>query len=161
MHSPSFDKIDRQIIAILQQEGRIPNKELSERIGLTTTPTLERVRRLEREGVIEGYAARINKESIGRGFSAFVAVTLKVHQLNLLEEFTSAVKEIPEILACYHTTGEGDFLLHVVSKDTKDYEQLMRNKLTTLPDVERLHTSIVLNTIKERTPIPVYHENQD
>ena len=77
-----------------------------------------------------------------------------------MEEFTSAVEEIPEILACYHTTGDGDFLLHVVAKDTRDYEQLMRNKLTTLPDVERLHTSIVLNTIKDQSPIPVYHENQ-
>lgn len=158
---PQFkiDSVDRNIIQVLQQEGRIANKELSERIGLTTTPTLERVRRLEREGIIEGYSAKINKESVGRGFTAFVKVTLKVHQLNLLEEFTSAIQEIPEILACYHTTGDGDFLLQVVAKDTKDYEQLMRNKLTTLPDVERLHTSIVLNTIKEQSPIPVYHED--
>ncbi|MAO63822.1 MAG: hypothetical protein CL666_02355 [Balneola sp.] len=161
MSSPIFDAIDRNIIQILQVEGRIANKELAERIGLTTTPTLERVRRLEREGVIQGYSAKINKEEVGRGFTAFVAVTLKVHQLNLLEEFTSAVQEIPEILGCYHTTGEGDFLLQVVAKDTKDFEQLMRNKLTTLPDVERLHTSIVLNTIKEQSPIPVYYEDQN
>lgn len=154
-----IDSVDRNIIEVLQQEGRIANKELSERIGLTTTPTLERVRRLERDGIIEGYAAKVNKESVGRGFMAFVKVTLKVHQLNLLEEFTSAIQEIPEILACYHTTGDGDFLLQVVARDTKDYEQLMRNKLTTLPDVERLHTSIVLNTIKEQSPIPVYHED--
>lgn len=154
-----LDSVDRNIIQIIQQEGRIANKELSERIGLTTTPTLERVRRLEREGIIEGYAAKVNKESVGRGFTAFVKVTLKVHQLNLLEEFTSAIQEIPEILACYHTTGDGDFLLQVVAKDTKDYEKLMRNKLTTLPDVERLYTSIVLNTIKEQSPIPVYHED--
>ncbi|HBQ59541.1 MAG TPA: Lrp/AsnC family transcriptional regulator [Balneolaceae bacterium] len=161
MSSPIFDAIDRNIIQILQVEGRIANKELAERIGLTTTPTLERVRRLEREGVIQGYSAKINKEEVGRGFTAFVAVTLKVHQLNLLEEFTSAVQEISEILGCYHTTGEGDFLLQVVAKDTKDFEQLMRNKLTTLPDVERLHTSIVLNTIKEQSPIPVYYEDQN
>lgn len=156
-----LDATDKQIIEILQQEGRIANNELSKRIGLTTTPTLERVRRLERAGIIEGYSARINKETVGRGFTAFVKVTLSVHQLNLLEEFTSAVKEIPEILACYHTTGDGDFLLQVVAKDTKDYEQLMRNKLTILPDVERLHTSIVLNTIKDQSPIPVYDEDQD
>ncbi len=156
-----FDTIDKKIIGILQQEGRIANNELAKRIGLTTTPTLERVRRLEREGIIEGYSAKINKEAVGRGLTAFVKVTLSVHQLNLLEEFTSAVKEIPEILACYHTTGDGDFLLHVVAKDTNDYEQLMRNKLTTLPDVERLYTSIVLNTFKDQSPIPVYDENKD
>lgn len=154
-----LDSVDREILKILQEEGRIANNELAKRIGLTTTPTLERVRRLEREGVVEGYTARVHKDKVGRGFSAFVKVTLKVHQLNLMEEFTTAIKEIPEILACYHTTGDGDFLLHVVAKDTKDYEQLMRNKLTTLPDVERLYTSIVLNTIKDQSPIPVYHEN--
>jgi Lrp/AsnC family leucine-responsive transcriptional regulator len=161
MSSPKLDATDKKIIAILQQEGRMANNELAKRIELTTTPTLERVRRLERGGIIEGYSARINKESVGRGFTAFVKVTLSVHQLNLMEEFTSAIKEIPEILACYHTTGDGDFLLHVVAKNTKDYEQLMRNKLTTLPDVERLHTSIVLNTIKDQSPIPVYDENED
>lgn len=161
MSFPKLDHIDKKIVGILQLEGRIANNELAKRIGLTTTPTLERVRRLEREGVVEGYAAKINKESVGRGFTAFVKVTLSVHQLNLLKEFTSAIQNIPEILACYHTTGDGDFLLHVVAKDTKDYEQLMRNKLTTLPDVERLHTSIVLNTIKDESPIPVYDEDQD
>jgi len=159
MALPKLDQTDKQIIQILQQEGRIANNELAKRIGLTTTPTLERVRRLEREGVIDGYAAKVNKDSVGRGFTAFVKVTLKVHQLNLMEEFTAAIRDIPEILACYHTTGDGDFLLHVVAKDTKDYEQLMRNKLTTLPDVERLHTSIVLNTIKDQSPIPVHHED--
>ncbi len=159
MSFPKLDATDKKIINILQQEGRIANNELAKRIGLTTTPTLERVRRLEREKIIEGYSAKIHKEAVGRGFTAFVKVTLSVHQLKLLEEFTSAVQEIPEILACYHTTGDGDFLLQVVAKDTKDYEQLMRTKLTTLPDVERLHTSIVLNTIKEQSPIPVYDED--
>ncbi len=151
----NLDEIDRKIVHLLQQEGRMPNNELASRIGLTTTPTLERVRRLEREGVIEGYSANLNREAVGKGLTVFVTVTLNVHQLNLMEEFTSAVKAIPEILACYNTTGEGDFLLHVVAKDTKDYEKLMRTKLTTLPDVQRLHTSIVLNTIKEESLIPV------
>jgi Lrp/AsnC family leucine-responsive transcriptional regulator len=150
-----LDSTDLKIIHILQEEGRIANNELASRIGLTTTPTLERVKRLEREGVIEGYSAKINKESVDKGLTVFVTVTLSVHQLNLMKEFTSAVQSIPEILACYNTTGEGDFLLHVVAKDTKDYEQLMRTKLTTLPDVQRLHTSIVLSTIKDQSSIPV------
>jgi Lrp/AsnC family leucine-responsive transcriptional regulator len=92
---------------------------------------------------------------VDKGFSAFVTVTLSVHQLTLMDEFTEAIKSIPEILACYNTTGEGDFLLQIVAKDVKDYEQLMRTKLTTLPDVLRLHTSIVLGTIKEQSKIPV------
>ena len=147
-----LDATDLKIVDILQKEGRIANNELASRIGLTTTPTLERVKRLERDGVIE---AKINREAVKKGLTVFVTVTLSAHQLNRMKEFTSAVKAIPEILACYNTTGEGDFLLHVVAKDTKDYEQLMRTKLTTLPDVQRLHTNIVLNTIKDETVIPV------
>lgn len=153
--SIKIDDLDKEILQILQKEGRIANNELARRIGLTTTPTLERVKRLEREGVITGYTARINKESVDKGLTVFVTVTLSVHQLNLLKEFTQAIEDIPEILACYNTTGEGDFLLQVVVKDTKHYEQFMRNTLTTLPDVQRLHSSIVLNTIKEQSEIPV------
>lgn len=155
MEVSKLDEADRKILSILQKEGRLSNKELAERINLTTTPTLERVRRLEREGVIEGYSARVNRQAVDKGFSAFVTVTLSVHQLRLMDEFTEAVKAIPEILACYNTTGEGDFLLYIVAKDVKDYEQLMRTKLATLPDVQRLHTSIVLGTIKEQSNIPV------
>lgn len=161
MSEIKLDAIDREILHILQTEGRIANNELAKRIGLTTTPTLERVKRLEREKIIEGYSARVNKEAVNRGLTVFVTVTLNVHQLNLLEEFTKAVQEIPEILACYNTTGEGDFLLHVVAKDTRHYEQFMRNKLTTLPDVQRLHTNIVLNTIKEQPNIPVYEQDNE
>lgn len=155
MKEVKLDAIDRKILEILQTEGRIANNELANRIGLTTTPTLERVRRLEREGVIEGYKARINKPAVEKGLTVFATVVLSVHQLNLLEEFTTAVQSIPEILACYNTTGEGDFLLHIVVKDTEEYERLLRTKLTTLPDVLRLQTSIVLSTIKEESNIPV------
>ncbi|MFV1883573.1 MAG: Lrp/AsnC family transcriptional regulator [Balneola sp.] len=155
MEEIKLDEFDKKIIRILQKEGRLSNKELSERINLTTTPTLERVRRLEKQKVIEGYSAIVNKESIGKGFSAFVSVTLSIHQLNLLDEFTSAIKSIPEILACYNTTGEGDFLLYIVARDVKDFEQLLRSKLANLPDVQRLRTSIVLSTIKEESNIPI------
>lgn len=155
MKTIKLDDTDKKILSELQKNGRLTNKELAERINLTTTPTLERVRRLEREGVIEGYSAKINRKAVEKGFTAFVAITLHVHQLNLLDEFNKAVTSIPEILACYNTTGEGDFLLHIVARDVEDYEHLMRTKLANLPDVQRLHTSIVLSTIKEQSIIPV------
>lgn len=151
----SLDNIDLKILEILQEDGRITNNDLAKKIGLTTTPTLERVKRLTKDGIIEGYQARINREKVDKGFTAFVSVTLAAHKLNLMEEFNEAVRAIPEILACYNTTGEGDFLLHVIAKDTKDYEKLMRTKLTILPDIQRIRTNIVLNTIKEQTKIPV------
>lgn len=155
MNSMKLDDLDKRILEILQKEGRISNKELAEKINLTTTPTLERVRRLEREGVIEGYSAKLNSNAINNGLSVFVTVTLSVHQLSLMDDFTEAVKAIPEILSCYNTTGDGDFLLHVVAKDVSDYEYFMRTRLTTLPDVQRIHSSIVLSTIKEQSSIPV------
>lgn len=155
MNPVKLDDIDKHILRILQTEGRISNKELAERINLTTTPTLERVRRLEREGVISNYEAKVDPKTVNMGFNAFVTVTLIAHRLPLLDEFTNAVKSIPEILACYNTTGDGDFLLHIVAKDVEDYELLMRTKLATLPDVQRLYTSIVLNVIKEQTNIPI------
>ncbi len=155
MRPVKLDEIDKHILRILQTEGRISNKELAERINLTTTPTLERVRRLEKEGVISSYEAKVDPKMVNMGFNAFVTVTLIAHRLPLLDEFTNAVKAIPEILACYNTTGDGDFLLHIVAKDVEDYELLMRTKLATLPDVQRLYTSIVLNVIKEQTNIPI------
>ncbi|MCR9133642.1 MAG: Lrp/AsnC family transcriptional regulator [bacterium] len=155
MSAVRLDDVDKEILRILQKEGRISNKDLAERINLTTTPTLERVRRLEREGVISGYEAKVNPETIDLGLNAFVTITLSAHRLRLLDEFTSEVKAIPEILACYNTTGDGDFLLHIVAKDVEDYERIMRTKLATLPDVQRMYTSIVLNVIKEQTNIPI------
>lgn len=155
MNSIRLDEQDKKILTLLQENGRLTNKELAERINLTTTPTLERVRRLEREGVIEGYTARINRKAVQKGFTAFVSVTLNVHQLKLLDDFNKEVEAIPEILACYNTTGEGDFLLHIVAGDVEDYERVMRTRLANLPGVQRLHTSIVLSTIKEHSIIPV------
>jgi DNA-binding Lrp family transcriptional regulator len=155
MQPVKLDDIDRNILRILQKEGRLTNKELSERINLTTTPTLERVKRLEREGVIQSYSAKVDPDAVQMGFNAFASVTLAAHRLNSLDDFTHAVESIPEILACYNTTGEGDFLLHIVTRDVHAYEELIRTKITTLPDVQRLHTSIVLRTIKEQSNIPI------
>ena len=150
-----LDSIDKEILAILQKDARISNRALAHKIGLTASPTIERVKRLEREGVIRGYRAVIDKPSVEKGLSIFVKVTLSVHQMSLLDEFTKSIESIPHILACYHTTGQGDFLLHVVARDMADYEHLLREKLTSLPDIERLETTMVLRTIKEDGALPI------
>ncbi len=153
--SVKLDSTDRQIIELLQDNGRITNNELAKRIGLTTTPTLERVKRLEREGVIKGYTAWIDRKSIDKGLTVFCSIKLSVHQLGEMEEFSNHIGNLPEILACYNTTGEYDYLLHVVVRDTKEYEQFLRKKLTQVPGVERIYTSIVLSVIKEQSKIMV------
>lgn len=150
-----LDFIDRQIIELLQDNGRITNNELAKRVGLTTTPTLERVKRLEREGVIKGYTAWIDRESIDKGLTVFCSIKLSVHQLGEMTQFSEHIHNLPEILACYNTTGEYDYLLHVVVKDTREYEQFLRRKLTQVPGVERIYTSIVLSVIKEQSKIMV------
>ena len=149
-----LDDIDKQIIVLLQENARISNREIAKRVGLTATPTIERVKRLEREGVIKGYTAVLEKEKVGKGMTVFVKVTLSVHQMSLLDGFIEVVRGIPEILSCYHTTGQSDFLLQVVATDIADYERLLRDKLTTLPDVQRLETTMVLRAIKEDGYIP-------
>jgi len=149
-----LDDIDKQIIALLQENARISNREIAKKVGLTASPTIERVKRLEREGVIKSYTAVLEKEKVGKGMTVFVKVTLSVHQMSLLDEFIEAIQGIPEILSCYHTTGQSDFLLHVVATDIADYEHLLRDKLTTLPDVQRLETTMVLRAIKEGGYIP-------
>lgn len=151
-----LDDIDKKIIDILQDDGRISNSELARRVGLTATPTLERVRRLEREGVIKKFKAVVDEKSLGMGMTVFVAITLSMHQLKTVEDFCDEVDKIPEVLACYHTTGDADFLLKVVTGNTGDYEELMWKKLTKLPGVNRIHSTVVLSTKKHETKLPVH-----
>ncbi len=159
--SIKLDNTDKQIIEILQENGRISNSELAKQIGLTTTPTLERVKRLEREGVIKGYTAWIDRKAIQKGLTVFCSIKLTAHQLGEMEEFSRHIAEIPEILACYNTTGEFDYLLYVIVKDTIEYEQLLRKKLSRIPGIERIYTSIVLSTLKEQSKIVVTENGTD
>jgi DNA-binding Lrp family transcriptional regulator len=155
-----LDEIDRQIIEHLQKNGRITNNELAKRVGLTTTPTLERVKRLEREGVIKGYTAQVDREKVGCGLTVLCNIKLSVHQMGEMEEFSKHIAGVPEILSCYNTTGEFDYLLQVVVKDTRAYEKFLREKLTRIPGVERIHTSIVLAVQKETSVIKVNHHDE-
>lgn len=155
-----LDEIDRQIIEHLQKNGRITNNELAKRVGLTTTPTLERVKRLEREGVIKGYTAQVDRGKVGCGLTVLCNIKLSVHQMGEMEEFSKHIAGVPEILSCYNTTGEFDYLLQVVVKDTRAYEKFLREKLTRIPGVERIHTSIVLAVQKETSVIKVNHHDE-
>ena len=158
-HDP--DHTDRLIIDILQENGRITNSELAGKIGLTTTPTMERVRRLERSGIIKGYTAWVDREKIGKGLTVFCSIKLAVHQMQGIEEFKEHIEGIPEILACYNITGEYDYLLHVVVADTKEYERLLRSTLTRIPGVEQIYTGIVLSVVKEQSKISVLNKKGD
>lgn len=161
MNKYNLDKTDRKILSILQQEGRIPNNKLAERVGLTTTPTLERVKRLEREGIIKGYGARIDAEAVSRSLVVFCSLRLAVHQMRTLDEVCEEINAMSEIQACYHITGDTDFLLKIVVEDMPAYETFMHDKLTQLPGIERIYSNIVLSTKKENYHLPISEEQDN
>jgi Lrp/AsnC family transcriptional regulator, leucine-responsive regulatory protein len=150
-----LDSIDRQILEILQREGRLTNAELARRVGLTPPPTLERVKRLEREGVIRGYAAIVDPAALEQRFLVFAAVSLTMHQGAAVEAFTEAVRALPGVQECHHLTGEADYLLKVLVRDVAGYERFLREQLLRLPGVQRVQTSVVLSTVKQDTYVHV------
>jgi DNA-binding Lrp family transcriptional regulator len=150
-----LDSIDKKIIRIMQENGRITNSQLSKEIGLSPAPTLERVKKLEQSGVINSYHAKINKEKIGLGVSTFVLVSLKGHNKENIQKFTNSIEKIEEIIECHHITGSGDFLLRVVTKDINSYQKLMLEKVTEIPVVDNLQSIVILSTFKESNVLPI------
>jgi Lrp/AsnC family leucine-responsive transcriptional regulator len=150
-----MDKIDAEILQNLQRSGRITNSELAKRVGLSAPSVLERVRKLEESGVIIGYSARIDPEKIGRGTTCFVAVSLALHQQDSIKSFRKEIDAIPEVLECYHITGEEDYLLRVVVRDMQHYRDLLINRLTKIPGVSKLKTMVVLSPLINKTELEV------
>jgi DNA-binding Lrp family transcriptional regulator len=136
----NLDKTDRAILHELQLDGKLSNVNLSERINLSESACLRRVKILEDTGVIERYAMIVNQDAIGVSGNVFVE---------------KSIKEVPEMMECYLMTGEFDYLLRVVVADASDYERIHHNSLTNLPGVARVRSSFTLRTITKRTEIPV------
>lgn len=150
-----LDPLDLHILALLQADARLPNAELARRVGLTPTPTLERVKRLERSGVLLGYTARVDPERLGKHLTVMASVTLAMHDAPAVDAFLAGIDALPEVMECHHLTGEADFLLKVLVADTRAYERLLRGSLTQLPGVRQIRSSVVLSTPKHRTAIPL------
>lgn len=151
----AHDAIDDAILSILQFEGRITNAELAQRVGLTPGPTLARVNKLESAGVIQGYAAQLDREEMGWPITAFVAVILHQHGRGPCGDFVRAVSDLPEVLECHHIAGAEDYLLKVVAQSPRQYEEFVMAKLTAIPVVQRINTTIVLSTAKETLALPI------
>lgn len=149
------DKTDLQILKKLQQNGRITNLQLSSEIGLSPAPTLERVRRLENQGFIKNYHARIDEEKLGLGIKTFIQIQLDFHQGDTIQAFVEEVKGIDEITECHHVTGGCDFLLKVYVKDIKAYEKLIMEKITKIRMVKTFQTMMILSTSKDDAVMPL------
>ncbi len=155
MEQIKIDEIDRRILEILQIEGRLPNARIAERVGLSPPSVLERIRKLEEKGIILGYGARLDGSRLGLKTVVFVSVTLTFHHLEGIEQFRETILEIPEVLECYHLTGESDFLLKIVVPDIENYEEFLLHKLTCIDSVSRVRSSFVLSTLKRNTRLPM------
>ena len=150
-----IDDLDREILALIQEDGRIANAELSRRLNLSPPATHARVRRLEREGFIEGYAGLLSRDKLGYDLLSFVLVSLSVHQYEHVYGFRERVLAMPEVLECYNITGEYDYLLKVVLRNREDLERFVVGELTPLPGVARLQTSLVLSEVKSSIKLPI------
>jgi Lrp/AsnC family transcriptional regulator, leucine-responsive regulatory protein len=143
-----MDAIDRKILRALLQDGRQTNASLADSIGLSPSATLERVRRLERNGSILGYQAVVDRTALGYGVQALIGIRLRVHAANGIEPFERGVMEADGIVSCYHVTGQFDYVLHVVARDLAHLRDLNNNQIAALPSMGRLETLVVLSEVK-------------
>jgi len=149
------DKIDLQILRLLQENGRITNLQLSSNIGLSPAPTLERVRKLENSGYIKSYHALVDEELLGLGIKSFIQISLDFHTHNAIPEFVASIKNIKEVTECHHVTGQCDFILKVYVKDIKAYETLIMEKISKIPYVKTFHTMMIMSTSKKEPIVPM------
>ena len=150
-----LDAVDRAILGLLQEDGRIANVDLAEAVHLSPSACLRRVRRLEESGRIDRYVALVDPAAVGLGSDVFVEITLTGQDEATLEGFEVAVSERPEIMSCHLMAGQFDYLVHVVVRDVADYEVLHRTHLAQLPGVARMVSSFALRPICDRTAYPL------
>ncbi|GLQ17031.1 Lrp/AsnC family transcriptional regulator [Maritalea porphyrae] len=149
-----LDALDRKIVAILQQEGRIRTIDLAERVGLSPTPCARRIVRLEEEGVITGYTATVNQDKMGLPISIFVSVELENQGAEALQRFEQDVVSFEEVMECFIMTGSQDFLMRVVAADLASYERFLQEKLTRVPGIRMIRSRFALRRIVKRNRLP-------
>jgi len=150
-----IDNIDRKILRMLQENSKITNAYLSKQIGLSPAPTLERVRKLEKKGIISGYHAQLNLSKIGLGVSTFVLVSLKEHNKKNINIFLDKINKVENVIECHHITGTGDFILKVVSENIASYQKLMLDKVSEIEATDSLQSMVILSTFKDNKVMPL------
>jgi DNA-binding Lrp family transcriptional regulator len=151
----SLDQIDRRLLAELQDEGRVTNVELAQRVGLTAPPCLRRVRSLEESGIIKGYHAELDGAKLGFSITVFALVSLKSQAEESLRQFEDHMRLLPEVRECHMLNGEIDFILKIVSKDLQSFQEFLTSKLTPAPNVASVKTSLTIRTAKQLPGVPL------
>ncbi|USD68252.1 Lrp/AsnC family transcriptional regulator [Vibrio sp. SCSIO 43136] len=150
-----MDVIDKKILAELQSNARLTNQELADRVALSPSPCLRRVRALEKQGIIRGYHASVDQEACGLPINVFVLVKLEKPTEENMRDFERHIEVIEEVVECFLMTGNHDYLLHVVSESLKSYEQFIRKQLTRLPNIASIESSFAFGQVKAKTKLPV------
>ncbi len=150
-----LDPIDVKILRALQQNAKLTAKELAETVHLSTSPTFERQKRLEREGYIEKYVAVVNPNKVGNGMIVLCNIRLKQHDKDLATEFVDAIKKMDEVTECYNTSGDFDFMIKVYVRDMQHYQDFVINRLGAMAAVGSVHSNFAIGTVKETHIVPV------
>jgi DNA-binding Lrp family transcriptional regulator len=153
--SRSLDRVDRRILDTLQGDARISNQELAKKVGLSPAPCWRRLRRLEEEGFISGYATLLNGSAIGLPILAYALVTLENHHPETVRQFDRLIQDRPEVLECHSMSGANDYLLRIVAASMEAYEHFLSTQLLQASAVRSVNTSFVLRTKKSTTRLPV------
>lgn len=151
----ALDDLDKTILQVLQTEGRISHVELAGRVNLSPPAVHGRIKRLEKRDLIKGCVTLLNREALGYDMICFINISLQLHQFENIKKFKAIIHDMPEVLECYHLTGEYDYLLKVVVRNRKELEQLVVGRITPIPGVARIYTSLVFDEIKYTTALPV------
>ncbi|GHO48218.1 Lrp/AsnC family transcriptional regulator [Ktedonospora formicarum] len=150
-----LDEIDKELLRLLQDDGRLSNVEIARKVNLSPPATHARIRSLEQRGYIQKYTALLDREKAGYDLVCFVLISLQVHQYQMVEKFRAAILALPEVLECHHLTGDYDYLLKVAFRNHKDIEQFVMTKLMPIPGMSHIHTSLVLSEVKFTTTLPL------
>jgi DNA-binding Lrp family transcriptional regulator len=150
-----MDKIDRRILQTLQQDGKLANNELAQRVGLSASPCLRRVKQLEDAGIIEKYVALVNPQKVNLGLTVFARIWLKGQDAKTVNHFIDSVREIPEIVECQLMAGDCDFFLRIVVSDLDAYRKFQIQHLNKITGIQNVKTEIPLQSIKQTTELPL------
>ncbi len=149
-----MDAIDRRIIAALQENARLTNQELAERVGLSPSPCLRRLRKLEADGILRGYRAQIDQQRYGLPINVFVSIRLERQTDAAIRAFEQAIQDLDEVQECYLMTGARDYLLRVVSQSLESYERFVRERLTRIEGIASIESSFAFNQVKKNPRLP-------
>lgn len=143
-----MDSIDKKILMLLQQDAKLNTKEIAEKVGLSVSPTFERIKKLEQKEYIKKYVALLDPTKVGKSISVYCQVTLAVHSRELIDDFKQHILALPEIMGCYHVSGNYDFLLKVAVNDMNEYQKFVIDKLSVIKGISNVQSSFVMEEIK-------------